>query len=123
MTDIMKKVLLNNEIIAVNQQDDTAAGNLAYYHQCKSNANNVCQVWSRKLNDTIDSVAVVLLNIDDEQHGITVEFDKLNMGWNNNTKVSIRDLWQHKDIGQFTGSYDTQVVAHGNFFGKLTVLS
>eukprot|EP01084_Bolivina_argentea_P002908 5425_1 len=118
MTDIMKKVLLNKEMIAINQKDDTPAGNLVYYHGC-SGPKDTCQVWGRILNKT--SAAVALINIDDNSHGITVEFSKLSMGWNNSTKVNVRDLWAHKNIGTATGSYATQVVAHGNFFGTLTL--
>eukprot|EP01084_Bolivina_argentea_P002909 5426_1 len=120
MTDIMKKCLLNKEIIAVNQQDQTPAGNLAYYHDC-SGPSQICQVWSRKLNQT-NTIAVVAFNIDDKEHGITIEFDKLGMNWNNESKVDVRDLWEQKDVGSFTGSYDTQVSPHGNFFGKLTLV-
>ena len=119
MTAIMKKVLLNSEIIEINQQDQTPAGNLLYYYDCKGNA-TACQVWSRKLNET-NSIAIVLLNIDEEVHNITAEFDKLEMGWSNTTKVNVRDLWEHEDIGTFTGYFEAQVVPHGNFFGKLTL--
>ena len=118
MTDIMKKVLLNDEIIAVNQQDSTPVGNLLYYWSCDSKTKDVCQVWTRKLQD--GSIAVCALNIDDESHGIKIEFDRLNMNWDNNTKVNIRDLWEHTNIGSFTGSYEPEIVPHGNFFGKLT---
>ncbi len=52
---------------------------------------------------------------------MAVQFDKLGMGWNSNSKVNVRDLWQHLDVGSFTGYYKTQVVAHGNFFAKLTL--
>ena len=119
MTDIMKKVLLNTEIIAVNQEDATPVGNLVYYHDC-SGPKDTCQVWARQMKG--DGVAAVaLLNVDDKQHGITVEFDKLGMmGWTSETQVMVRDLWEHKDLGMFTGSYDTQVPAHGNFFGMFT---
>ena len=117
MTDIMKKVLLNTEIIAVNQQV-TPGGNVAYMWGC-SGPKDICQVWTRKLDED-DRIAVVLLNIDDKQHGITLDFAQLDMGWNNGTNVAIRDLWQHKDIGTYSGSYSTEVVPHGSFFYILT---
>lgn len=121
MTDIMKKVLLNTEIIAVNQQDQTKAGLLNYYHDC-SGPSKTCQVWTRQLNKT-GTIAVAAVNIDDKQHGIVIDFSKLGMGWNNSTKVDIRDAWEHKDIGSFTGMYNVEVDAHANFFGILTASS
>merc|ERR1711933_505507 len=119
MTDIMKKVLLNTEIIAVNQQV-TPGGNVAYDWDCKG-PDGSCQVWTRTVAED-DTIAVVLLNIDDKEHGITIDFSRLDMGWNNMTEVAIRDLWQHKDIGNFKGMYspNDEVAAHGSLFYKLT---
>ena len=118
MTDIMKKVLLNTEINEVNQQDETKAGVLNYYHDCNG-ASKICQVWTRQLNVS-GTIAVAAVNIDDTEHEIVIDFSKLGMGWSSSTKVNIRDLWQHKDIGSVTGLYNVQVEAHGNFFAKLT---
>merc|ERR1712228_495910 len=118
MTDIMKKVLLNTEIIAINQQL-TPGGNVAYIHKCDG-PDNICQVWTRKLKEA-NSIAVVALNIDDTGHSIPIQFDKLGMGWTNTTKVSVRDLWEHSDVGTFTNYYDVGLEAHSTFFAKLTV--
>ncbi len=118
MTDIMKKCLLNKEIIEVNQQDETPAGNLVYYHDC-SGPSKVCQVWSRKLKES-DTIAVVAFNIDDGEHRISIEFNKLGMDWNSDSTLDVRDLWQHKNIGSFTGQYDVDIPPHANFFAKLT---
>ena len=121
MTDIMKKVLLNTEIIAVNQQDETKAGKLNYYYDCEGKmSNDSCQIWTRELKEN-GTMAVLVINIDDDEREIDIEFDRLGMnGWDNSTVVSIRDLWEHEDIGSFMGSYSVNVVPHGNFFLKLT---
>ena len=79
MTDIMKKVLLNTEIIAVNQLDETPAGKLNYYYDCKGrSSNDSCQVWTRQLKET-GTIAVLVINIDDEERDIDIEFDRLGM--------------------------------------------
>lgn len=108
------------EIIEGYQQDKTPAGNLAYYWHCNTQTKDACQVWTRKLNET-NTIAVVLLNIDDEKHGITIEFVKLDMGWNSTTKAKVRDLWEHQDVGYFTGSFATDIQPHANFFAKLSL--
>lgn len=113
MTDIMKKVLLNTELIAVNQDYTMPAGNRLYTTDCDTFITNACQVWTRKLSD--GSIAVVLYNAGDEEsdHPIGVPFERLEMSWGTDTTVFIRDLWEHQDLGNYTGSFGHDVQRHG----------
>ena len=103
MTDIMKKVLLNKEIIDINQE-------------------NACSIWIRQLNDNMSSYAVILLNLGDDINGhkFGVNFNKINTNWNNDTVVLVRDLWQNMDLGNYTASFYADVPMHGVSFSTMT---
>eukprot|EP00757_Euglenozoa_sp_SAG-D1_P019159 gene19159-927_t len=45
------------------------------------------------------------------EHDITFEFSKIS-GWGTSTKVTGRDLWEHKDVS-FTGAWTSKVPSHG----------
>eukprot|EP01006_Ploeotia_vitrea_P050618 TRINITY_DN67478_c3_g19_i1.p1 TRINITY_DN67478_c3_g19~~TRINITY_DN67478_c3_g19_i1.p1 ORF type:complete len:416 (+),score=48.85 TRINITY_DN67478_c3_g19_i1:34-1281(+) len=101
MTDVMKKVLLNDEIIAVNQDTAPVPGDRIGYWRCSEK--DVCEQWVRELAD--GSYGVVLYNKSDMQsHSISIEFSSL--GWGGATGV-VRDLWAHKDLGKFPNAFST----------------
>lgn len=110
-TPFMKSVLLNKEIIAVDQDPMGIAGGLVDSWPCAA-PSGTCQVWARPLSD--GSYAAALFNSDDTKtHGITLKFDVVpKAGWGSATKATVRDLWAHKDVGTFTGSYTVQVEPH-----------
>lgn len=124
MTDIMKTVLLNEEIIAVNQNYDFVAednskpraGDIvpALTVDCDSNVENACQVWARKISKK--KVAIVLYNAGDEEHEISVVFNELPGGFKNYDKkkgIKLRDLWKHETMGYWIGNYTNRIQAHG----------
>eukprot|EP01083_Nonionella_stella_P217300 780266_1 len=99
MTDIMKDILLNKEVIAVNQENKYDAGNII-----SSQTKGDTQVWAKQVGDK--SSAIVLYNIGSSQSDIEVDFKSVpNMGWSSDSTLDVRDLWTQKDIGSFTGSY------------------
>jgi alpha-galactosidase len=57
------------------------------------------------------SRAVVLLNRTSTEKEITANWKDL--GYPEHLTASVRDLWQHKEIGKFTGSFSADVVSHG----------
>ena len=71
----------------------------------------MCQLWGRQLSD--GRYAAVLFNRGDQHHNITLPFDLF--GWSGAT-VSVRDLWEHKELGTVTGSFTASVVSHGVSF-------
>jgi alpha-galactosidase len=65
------------------------------------------EVWSRKLYD--GTYAVGLVNS-------TVQAAKISADWSAigiKGSQPVRDLWLHKNVGNFTGSYSVEVPAHG----------
>jgi len=105
MTDLQKEILLNTEVIAVNQ-DVTPQG--------RPVKEGDISVWARKLSG--GDIAVALYNENDETAGIGFELASVGA----HESVTIRDLWQHKDLGQFTTSFpETHVAAHGTVMLRL----
>jgi alpha-galactosidase len=115
MSAIQMDVLLNKEIIAVNQDSLGLAGDLLGTWHCHG-SKDVCQIWGKPLSD--GSWVAGLYNSDDSKHSITLDFSLVNM---KSKKVSIRDLWNHKDLGTFQGNYTaTGVKSHDTHVLKLT---
>ena len=133
-------MLLNKEVIAVNQDKLGKPGDRVDLWPCPGDSRKfapspprtnqsvnekifvvvgslTCQVWARPLSD--GSQAVVLYNRGNYTHSITVQFSKL--GWPASTTATVRDLWQHADVGTFTGSYTaSKVLPHGVVMVKIT---
>lgn len=59
--------------------------------------------------------AVALYNRSKTPRKIRISFDKLYLSG----KVEVRDLWEGKDIGTFTGFFETTVPAHGTALLKM----
>jgi alpha-galactosidase len=36
-----------------------------------------------------------------------------DLGYPNTLSASVRDLWQHKDLGKFTGKFSAAIASHG----------
>jgi len=60
----------------------------------------VWQIWAKKLNN--GEQAALLLNTGDTANTITLKISDL--GYDTTQKVTLRDIWQRKDIGVFSGS-------------------
>ncbi len=104
------EILKNEEVIAVNQ-DMTEQGHLI------SDYGDSKQIWSKKLNGKQSGErAVVLFNRSNAHTKITVNFADLDLGPN----VTIRDLWTHEDLGEFTDSYTATVMRSGAVMLKIT---
>ena len=55
--------------------------------------------------------AVLLLNRGTSEKEISVNWEDL--GYPSHFTAAVRDLWQHKDLGKFTGKFSATVAAHG----------
>ncbi|XP_065845536.1 uncharacterized protein [Oscarella lobularis] len=113
LTDIMKTILLNEEVVAVHQDKLRKAGYRVGTWHC-SDGSAHCQLWARPLNG--GAYAVALYNADSESHDITFEFDLI--GWSG--EATVRDLWAKKDLGVKSGEFSMKVPSHGSVFLKLT---
>ena len=63
-----------------------------------------------------------IFNGADAAASVTVAFaDVPRRGWGNATKLAVRDMWAHAELGTFTGSYTAaNVPAHGTVVVRLT---
>ncbi|KAH9767450.1 alpha-galactosidase 3 [Citrus sinensis] len=105
MTAETFEILSNKEVIAVNQDPLGVQGRKVYV----SGTDNCLQVWAGPLSG--HRLVVALWNRCPKAETITAQWDAL--GLESSTKVSVRDLWQHKQVtGDAVSSFAAQVDAH-----------
>lgn len=102
-------ILTNTDAIAINQDPLGIQG-----HKIRSNG--ILEVWAGPLKD--HSMAVILLNKGTSIATISVSSDEL--GFEDDNLFSVYDIWQHKNLGNFSGKFSAEVKAHGVMFGKFT---
>jgi alpha-galactosidase len=102
MTPATRDILTNREVIAVNQDP---LGKQA--SRVKDDGD--LEVWSRPLAD--GTRAVILLNRGLKEAQVTVNW--ADIGYPRTLGAKVRDLWQHRDMGTFNGSYTAPVAGHG----------
>jgi alpha-galactosidase len=104
MSNATKALLTNAEVIAVDQDPLGVQGRVV----ATPGAN--LQVWSKTLSAP-NTRAVALFNRSGAAASITVQWSALGLPAGNAT---VRDLWNHSDLGMFNGSYTaTSVPSHG----------
>ena len=87
-------ILTNKEVIAVDQDAMGREGE-------RVAKNGDLEVWAKQLKD--GGRAVILLNRGGSEQQISVNWEDL--GYPSTLSASVRDLWQHKDLGKFTGKF------------------
>ena len=97
-------ILTNKEVIAINQDPLGRQGRRVR----KDNQLKV-DVWAKQLTD--GSRAVILFNRGTAEQNIAVNWEEI--GYPANIVASVRDLWQHKDLGKQAGKTAATVPAHG----------
>ena len=98
----VQEILTNREVIAVDQDSLGRQGR-------KVKDLGDLEVWAKELRD--GSRAVVFFNRSEKPDLLSVCWDQI--GFPANARVKVRDLWQHKDVGVFQGSYMVEVPRHG----------
>ena len=98
----VQEILTNREVIAVDQDSLGRQGR-------KVKDLGDLEVWAKELRD--GSRAVVFFNRGEKPDLLSVCWDQI--GFPANARVKVRDLWQHKDVGVFQGSYMVEVPRHG----------
>jgi len=98
----IQNILTNKEVIAVDQDSLGREGE-------RVGKDGNLEVWAKQLKD--GSRAVVLFNRGGTEEKITAAWDAL--GYPDHLAASVRDLWQHKDLGKFTGKFSSSVASHG----------
>jgi len=97
----IRDILANKEVIAVDQDALGREGERVMKM-------GDLEVWSKPLRD--GSRAAVLLNRGTGEQEITLNWEDL--GYPAHLSASVRDLWQHKDLGKFTGKFSARVASH-----------
>jgi alpha-galactosidase len=98
----IRDILTNKEVIAVDQDPLGREGE-------RVRKNGDLEVWARQLND--GSRAVALLNR--SSAGAEVSANWEDLGYPEHLRASVRDLWQHDDLGKFSGKFSASVASHG----------
>ncbi|GHO88399.1 alpha-galactosidase D [Dictyobacter formicarum] len=99
LDDYGLSLLTNDEVIAIDQ-----AGHPARPVAQSSNQ----QVWYAKNSD--GSYTVALFNLDNTAATVKANWQDLGFAGT----ASVRDVWQHSDLGQATDSYSANLPAHGS---------
>jgi alpha-galactosidase len=105
-----KTILTNTEVIAVSQDSRGVQGKLV------SPSTSQLQVWAGPLSG--GAAAVVLFNRASAAGNITVTWQEI--GFSATTSLKVRDLWGHKDLGSFTGSFTATVPTHDVVMVKIS---
>ncbi|MBC7904858.1 MAG: glycoside hydrolase family 27 protein [Gemmatimonadaceae bacterium] len=100
------KLFSNEEVLAVNQQG-------ANPRQIFKDSSTM--IWMSDAGKEKDFY-VSVFNIGNTAEIISLEFRSLGI----NGKVTVRDLWQKKDIGSFSKKYSTRLNAHGSVMLRVT---
>jgi alpha-galactosidase len=100
-------ILTNADIIAVDQ-DPLGKQGTRISSQNVGNGQSL-ETWSKQLSGN-GVYAVALLNNTNNAASMTLNFSQIGLSG----QVSVRDLWQHTDLGTFSGSYTAmQIPSYG----------
>ena len=102
MNPEIHEILTNREVIAVDQDRLGRAGGRTWKDGDK-------EVWSRPLAG--GGRAVILLNRGAAAQTISVDWETL--GLPTASRLSVRDLWAHRDLPAARGSFSAEVPSHG----------
>jgi len=79
------------------------------------------QQWSKKLSDS--KAAVLIMNNADSVQEVTLVFKTIpTFEGKGMTEFSIRDIWEHTDLGTFDGSYSVSLESHDSAFLVLSAV-
>ncbi len=95
-------ILTNKEVIAVDQDPLGRQGRRVWQ-------NGDLEVWSKAL--TGGRRAVVLFNRGESEKEMTANWTDLDFP--DSLSASVRDLWEKKVLGKFTGKFSAKVASHG----------
>ncbi len=109
MSDEIREILTNKEVIAVDQDSLGKQGT-----RVKDLGD--LEVWSRVLAD--GSRAVALFNRGEKEAEISFEWR--DIGYSNKLKADVRDLWKHKNLGEYQGGFSAKVGRHSVVMIKVT---
>jgi len=98
-------LLTNDEVLAIDQDP------LGYQAKQVIKDKDI-QVWVKNLAD--GTKAIGIFNLGDKTEKYTLNLNAIDLKGNQN----LHDLWRQKDLGSFTGKFDTKIPSHGVFLFK-----
>ena len=111
MDNPIRAIYTNAEAIAIDQ-DPLGAGPVKVREYGAG-----IEVWTKPLGAAGSGVqAVMLLNLGAVPAEAAVEWSDLGLAG----KATVRDLWTHKDLGEFHDFYKTQLPSHGSVLLKIS---
>lgn len=99
-----KEILTNKELIAIDQDPGFRQG-----RRVISKAEGIIDVWVKALGESGKKKAIAIMNRSDKPASYRLTAGEIGLSG----KEKLRDLWQHKDIGQLSEVADFQLPAHG----------
>jgi alpha-galactosidase len=102
MTPETLAILTNRDVIAVDQDPLGYEGTRVAHEDGED-------IWMKPL--TGNRIAVVLLNRGASERTMRVDWPQI--GWAPDRSAAVRDLWAHKELGDFTGGFSAPVPSHG----------
>jgi alpha-galactosidase len=110
------EILTNSEVIAINQDPLGIQG-----QKIRIDLVNDTEIWAGPLSDG-SKVVLAFNRADNISRTILVLFTDL--GWKLTSQVKVRDLWLHKDLGEFQGNYIAEnIESHGVQMLKMTLIT
>ncbi len=99
LTDADRRILLNREIIAINQDSLGTAAE-------RKLMSDKCQIFTRRLSGGRHAVAI--MNVADSRQRLSATFARLGI----EGKWRVRDVWQHRDVAHRATSWSGTVEPH-----------
>jgi len=100
MSEETKQLLMNNEVIAVDQDAKGVQGRRVWDE-------GPLEIWAKPLAD--GSQAVGLFNRGESPLKITLDLNRIGVSG----QAKLRDVWAHQDLGAVQNSYSAEVPKHG----------
>jgi alpha-galactosidase len=103
MSEETRSILCNTEVIAIDQDPAGIQGRIV-------NDQGDLEVWVKPFgSENGTDKAVALFNRSGSSVTITANWSDIGLSGS----ASVRDLWEHADLGTYSGSYSSSVPAHG----------
>jgi len=103
MTDDVKSILMNKDVIAIDQDPLGKQGDRVY-------AEGPVEIWAKPLNGGAMAVAVFNFGeLQTDMKGIRLHLKELGIA----KPVKAHDVWANKDLGTITDDFKTTVPRHG----------
>jgi alpha-galactosidase len=103
-------IFTNKEVIAVDQDAAGIQGK-------KISANGDLEVWCKPLGTDGKTKAILLVNKGGSAADITVKWSDIRL---KDSDATVRDLWEHKDLGTFATGFTAKAVpSHGSVLIKV----